>query len=57
MGNADSSLETVPQRIPSSVRYKNRESPVSLSKQPKPDDHHEIERRFNQVLVSFMSYN
>lgn len=33
------------------MRHKNRESPASLPKQPKPD-HHEIERRFNQVLVT-----
>lgn len=39
------------QRMPSSIRYKQRESTASLPKQPKPD-HHEIERRFNQVLVT-----
>lgn len=47
MGNT----ESVSQRLPSSIRYKNRESSVNIPKQPKPD-HHEIERRFNQVLVS-----
>lgn len=52
MGNAESSIETTHQRVPSSVRHKNRESPGTLPKQPKPDDHHEIERRFNQVLVN-----
>ena len=33
------------------MRHKNRESPATLPKQPKPD-HNEIERRFNQVLVT-----
>ena len=52
MGNTDSSIESAHQRVPSSMRHKNRESPASLPKQPKPEDHNEIERRFNQVLVS-----
>ena len=49
MGNKASTV--VHQRIPSSVRYKQRESTYTLPKQPKPE-HNEIERRFNQVLVS-----
>nr|CAH0111898.1 unnamed protein product [Daphnia galeata] len=54
MGNTDSSMAESDhhhKRVPSSMRHKNRESPASLPKQPKPD-HHEIERRFNQVLAS-----
>lgn len=54
MGNTDSSMAESDhhhKRVPSSMRHKNRESPASLPKQPKPD-HHEIERRFNQVLVT-----
>lgn len=53
MGNAESSTESVHQRMPSSIRYKNRESTATLPKPSKPD-HHEIERRFNQVLVSML---
>ena len=51
MGNT----ESVSQRLPSSIRHKHRESSVNIPKQPKPD-HHEIERRFNQVLVSATVY-
>ncbi|XP_046450658.1 formin-like protein [Daphnia pulex] len=54
MGNTDSSMAESDhhhKRVPSSMRHKNRESPASLPKQPKPD-HNEIERRFNQVLAS-----
>ena len=38
-------------RIPSSVRYKQRDSVATLPKPVKPE-HHEIEQRFNKVLVS-----
>ena len=41
-------------RIPSSIRHKQRESVATLPKQPKPE-HNEIERRFNEVLVSDIS--
>ncbi len=53
MGNTDSSIESAHPTVRSSMRHKNRESPASLPKQPKPD-HNEIERRFNQVLVSIV---
>lgn len=59
MGNTDSSMAESDhhhKRVPSSMRHKNRESPASLPKQPKPD-HNEIERRFNQVLVTIAVIN
>ena len=51
MGNNTSSH----QRMPSSIRHKQRELIATLPKQPKPE-HSEIERRFNQVLVSPFIY-